>query len=234
MKLTFSGGSQTRPAHSVQPTGVWRGEHTIGRRIQQAIANFLTHLCALFLASVTGLITTAFVVYLVALPLGLAAGLLGMSIGEATATVGAIFLLAFSLLAGITLGTEVYIGAALAQDQWNGPMSSWLRALWAAAAGALVGALPCAVGVDWLLLGPTQAVPHALDSAAAFGTAAHLVSLGGLTGAMTGLAMERFRIWRRPSPNRIAPSSQHARPAPRETDAAQMSADPQPVLPVDQ
>ena len=234
MKITYSGASRAMPARSVQPTSARRRDRTIGRRIQRATERIFTHLFALFAAGVTGLITAIFVLYFVGLPLGLAAGLLGVSIGEATAVVGGVSLLIFSLLAGLTLGAEVYIGVAFPQDEWNGPMSDWLRALWAAAAGALAGAMPCAAAVDRLLLGPVQTVPHALDSAAALATAAHLVSLGALTGAMTGITMERFRIWRRPHHETSARPLQLARPAPREADPAQVRADPQPILPNDQ
>lgn len=201
-----------------------------GSGIRRAVASFFTHLSALFFAGVSGSIVAimaAYVlVYCVGLPLFIAAGLLGASVGGATLTVGGIALITFSLLAGLSIGTEVYIGVALPEDRRNGPMPGWVRALWAAAAGALVGALPCAAAVDGLLLGPLQAVPHALDSAAALATATHLVSLGGLTGAMTGITMERFRIWRRPCRNSVLLSSQITQASPRITDTAGVRTDP--------
>ena len=43
-------------------------------------------------------------------------------------TVGGIALITSSVLAGLTIGTEVYIGVALPEDRWNDPMPGWLRA----------------------------------------------------------------------------------------------------------
>ena len=209
----------------------------VGRRIQRGVVSFFSFLSALFFGAVVGLTAAIVAAYMLVDCAGLLAFIdapVGRSIGEATATVGWSSLAVFSLLAGLTLGAEVYLGVAQSDLPRHGPTPAWLRALWAAAAGALVGALPCAVGVDCLLLGPAQAVPSALDSTAAFGTAAHLVSLGALTGAMTGLTMERFRIWRRPCRDGRALSLELARPAPREADPSQVRADPQPILPVDQ
>ena len=50
-----------------------------------------------------------------------------------TATVGWSSLAVFSLLAGLTLGAEVYLGVAQSDLPRHGPTPAWLRALWAAA-----------------------------------------------------------------------------------------------------
>src|SRR5437879_11172800 len=116
--------------------GQRRHGETMGRRFQRGVVSFFSFLSALFFGAVVGLTAAIVAAYMLVDCAGLLAFIdapLGRSIGEATATVGWSSLAVFSLLAGLTLGAEVYLGVAQSDLPRHGPTPAWLRALWAAA-----------------------------------------------------------------------------------------------------